>query len=110
VIGVEAVWAPADAVLERYRALILLATFGSLRWGERAALIHQHRTMTRDRAIAEAFGRSNRAGPVMTLGTFWARSGTAHHCSITTLGAAIRADPGQMLWSGVTRIDSHDSL
>jgi integrase len=34
VIGVEAVTALADAVPERYRTLILLATFGSLRWGE----------------------------------------------------------------------------
>jgi hypothetical protein len=34
VIGVEAVLALADALPERYRALILLATFGSLRWGE----------------------------------------------------------------------------
>jgi integrase len=34
VIGVEAVIALADAVPERYRTLILLATFGSLRWGE----------------------------------------------------------------------------
>ena len=33
VIGVEAVLALADAVPERYRALVLLATFGSLRWG-----------------------------------------------------------------------------
>ena len=33
VIGVEAVLALAAAVPERYRALILLATFGSLRWG-----------------------------------------------------------------------------
>jgi len=33
VIGVEAVLALADAVPERYRTLILLATFGSLRWG-----------------------------------------------------------------------------
>ncbi|HEX3204665.1 MAG TPA: tyrosine-type recombinase/integrase, partial [Propionibacteriaceae bacterium] len=34
----------------------------------RAALIYQHRTMTRDRAIAEGSGRSNRTGPVMTFG------------------------------------------
>jgi integrase len=34
VIGVEAVLALTDAVPERYRTLILLATFGSLRWGE----------------------------------------------------------------------------
>jgi hypothetical protein len=33
VIGIEAVLALADALPERYRALILLATFGSLRWG-----------------------------------------------------------------------------
>jgi len=81
----------ADAVLERYRALSLLATFDSLRWGERAALIHQHRTMTRDRAIAEAFGRSNRAGPVMTLGTFG--HGAVPRITVRLpLGAAIRAD------------------
>jgi integrase len=29
---------PADAAPERYRALILLATFGSLRWGELVGL------------------------------------------------------------------------
>jgi integrase len=34
VIGVEAVLAMAHAVPERYRTLILLARFGSLRWGE----------------------------------------------------------------------------
>ena len=33
VIGVEAVLALAEAMPERYRTLILLATFGSLRWG-----------------------------------------------------------------------------
>jgi integrase len=34
VIGVDGVLALANAVPERYRTLILLATFGSLRWGE----------------------------------------------------------------------------
>jgi integrase len=34
VTTVDAVLALADAVPDRYRALILLATFGSLRWGE----------------------------------------------------------------------------
>ena len=41
------------------------------------------------------FGRSNRTGPVMTLGTFWARSVTEARCSITC-GATI---------CGLTRLD-----
>jgi integrase len=32
------VYALADAIDQRYRALVLLGTFGSLRWGELAAL------------------------------------------------------------------------
>jgi integrase len=38
VLTVAQVYALADAVGPRYRALVLLATFGSLRWGELAAL------------------------------------------------------------------------
>jgi integrase len=38
----EQVWALADAVGPRYRALILLATYGSLRLGECAALRRRH--------------------------------------------------------------------
>jgi integrase len=38
VVSLPAVFAIADAVPVRYRALVLLATFGSLRWGELAGL------------------------------------------------------------------------
>jgi integrase len=38
VLSVQQVFALADAINERYRALVLLAVFGSLRWGELAAL------------------------------------------------------------------------
>ena len=38
VLTVPQVFALADAIDQRYRALILLASFGSLRWGELAAL------------------------------------------------------------------------
>jgi integrase len=38
VLTVPQVFALADAISQRYRALILLAVFGSLRWGELAAL------------------------------------------------------------------------
>ena len=38
VLTVPEVYALADAVDQRYRALVLLAVFGSLRWGELAAL------------------------------------------------------------------------
>lgn len=38
VLTVPQVFALADAISQRYRALVLLAVFGSLRWGELAAL------------------------------------------------------------------------
>lgn len=38
VLDVVQVFALADAIAPRYRSLVLLATFGSLRWGELAAL------------------------------------------------------------------------
>jgi integrase len=42
VLTVEQVGRLADAIDSRYRALVLLATFGSLRWGELAALTRGH--------------------------------------------------------------------
>src|SRR5262249_39122974 len=42
VLTIRQVFALADAIEARYRALILLAVFGSLRWGELAALRRQH--------------------------------------------------------------------
>jgi integrase len=38
VVGIEEVYALADAIAPRWRALVLLAAFGGLRWGELAAL------------------------------------------------------------------------
>jgi integrase len=42
VLTIRQVFALADAIDPRYRALILLAVFGSLRWGELAALRRRH--------------------------------------------------------------------
>jgi integrase len=41
VLTIAQVYALADAIDPRYRALVLLGTFGSLRWGELAALRHK---------------------------------------------------------------------
>ncbi|MBG0813790.1 site-specific integrase [Planomonospora sp. ID82291] len=41
-LTVRQVFALADAIEPRFRALVLLATFGSLRWGELAALQRRH--------------------------------------------------------------------
>ena len=58
VITVDAVLALADAIQDRYRALILLATFGSLRWGELMGLRKSdidldEATVTIERSVAE---------------------------------------------------------
>jgi integrase len=42
VLTIRQVFALADAIGPRYRALVLLAVFGSLRWGELAALRRRH--------------------------------------------------------------------
>lgn len=42
VLSVPEVFKLADAIKPRYRALVLLATFGSLRWGELAGLRRRH--------------------------------------------------------------------
>jgi integrase len=42
VLGVAEVFRIADAIAPRYRALVLLATFGNLRWGELAGLRRRH--------------------------------------------------------------------
>ena len=60
-IGVEAVWALADAVSERYPALILLATFGSLRCGELMGLRNSdidlnEATVSIERSVVEVGG------------------------------------------------------
>lgn len=42
VVGIEEVYALADSIAPRWRALVLVAAFGGLRWGELAAL-RRHR-------------------------------------------------------------------
>jgi integrase len=42
VLTIRQAFGLADAIDQRYRALILLAVFGSLRWGELAALRQRH--------------------------------------------------------------------
>src|SRR5215467_10474812 len=46
VLTIRQVFDLADVIAPRYRALILLAVFGSLRWGELAALRRRHIDLT----------------------------------------------------------------
>jgi integrase len=68
VLAVPQVYALADAVPDRYRALVLLAVFGSLRWGELAALRRsdidfQARTVRVSRQFSEQRGGGFAFGP-----------------------------------------------
>jgi integrase len=68
VLNVAQVYAVADAVGGRYRALVLLAVFGSLRWGELAALRRsdvdvQARTVRISRQLSEPRGGGFAFGP-----------------------------------------------
>lgn len=62
VASIEQVYAIADAIQPRYRALVLLATFASLRWGELIALRKsdidlEALTVSVDKAIVEDNGK-----------------------------------------------------
>ncbi len=68
VLTVPEVYALADAVGARYRALVLLGVFGSLRWGELAALRRsdieiQARTVRISRRLSEQRGGDFAFGP-----------------------------------------------
>ena len=68
VLTVPEVYALADAVSARYHALVLLAVFGSLRWGELAALRRsdidiQARTVRVARQLSEQHGGGFAFGP-----------------------------------------------
>lgn len=68
VLTVPEVYALADAVGGRYRALVLLGVFGSLRWGELAALRRsdiemQARTVRISRQLSEQRGGGFAFGP-----------------------------------------------
>ena len=68
VLTVTQVYALADAVGGRYRALVLLGVFGSLRWGELAALRRsdidfQTRTVRISRQLSEQRGGGFAFGP-----------------------------------------------
>ncbi len=61
-LTVAQVYALADAIDARYRALVLLAAFASLRWGELAALRRSDidmdaRTIRVDRQLTEVTGQ-----------------------------------------------------
>lgn len=61
VLTIPQVFALADAIGQRYRALVLLAVFGSLRWGELAALRRSDidldaRTVSITRQLTEVSG------------------------------------------------------
>jgi integrase len=68
VLTITQVYALADAVPQRYRALILLAMFTSLRWGELAALRRcdldlEARTVRVTRQLTEIRGGGQQFGP-----------------------------------------------
>ncbi|OOC56408.1 MULTISPECIES: tyrosine-type recombinase/integrase [Nocardiopsis] len=61
VLSVSEVFELAEAIKPRYRALVLLATFGSLRWGELAGLRRRHldldkRTVTVRETVSDVGG------------------------------------------------------
>ncbi|MGH3501276.1 MAG: tyrosine-type recombinase/integrase [Nocardioidaceae bacterium] len=66
------VYALVDAIEPRYRALVLLATFASLRWGELAALRGRHLDLTAgvvrvEHAVVELKDGSRVVGPPKSL-------------------------------------------
>jgi integrase len=68
VLTVAQVYALADAIDPQYRTLVLLATFGSLRWGELAALRRKDidlsaRTIRVERQLTEITGQGLTFGP-----------------------------------------------
>lgn len=73
VLTIPQVFALADAIDPRYRALVLLAVFGSLRWGELAALRRcdidlDARTVSITRQLTEVSGRLTFGPPKSTAG------------------------------------------
>jgi integrase len=68
VLAVAEVYALAEAIDQRYRALVLLGTFASLRWGELAALRRsdidlEACTIRVDRQLTEQLGGGSAFGP-----------------------------------------------
>ena len=68
VLTIAQVYALAEAVDQQYRALVLLGTFGSLRWGELAALRRKHidlaaRTVRVEHSLTELPGGGYAFGP-----------------------------------------------
>jgi integrase len=73
VLSVAQVYALADAVGLRYRALILLAAFSSLRWGELAAL--RPEDIDPDGCTVRVTRQLNKAGAVPVFGPPKSRAG-----------------------------------
>ncbi len=91
VLTIRQVFTLADAIEPRYRALVLLAVFGSLRWGELAALRRRHLdlrsgTLRVEVSVAELIDGSLVTGPpkseagkrIVTLPSFVLPDITAH--------------------------------
>ena len=72
-LSVAQVYAVADAVGLRYRALILLAAFSSLRWGELAAL--RPEDIDLDACTMRVIRQLNKAGAVPLFGPPKSRAG-----------------------------------
>jgi integrase len=72
VVSLRQIYTIADLIEPRYRALILLAAFGSLRWGELAALRRAdlnltERTVKIERSMTELPGGGRSYGPPKSL-------------------------------------------
>lgn len=71
VLSISEVFALAEAIDRRYRALVLLATFTNLRWGEAVALRRKDvdlkaRTVRVERTLVEVTGKPLHFGPPKT--------------------------------------------
>jgi integrase len=99
VLAIRQVFDLADAITPRYRVLILLAVFGSLRWGELAALRRRHidlasGTLRIELSVVELVDGSLVTGPpkseagkrVMTLPAFLLPEIEIHLERFTALG------------------------
>ena len=84
VLTIAEVYALADAIDQRYRALVLLGTFASLRWAELAALRPSDIdlelcTIRVDRQLIEQLGGGSAFGPPKSSGRQARRAILRHH-------------------------------
>jgi integrase len=93
VLTVEQVGQLAEAVGARYQALVLLATFASLRWGELAALTRRHFDLdTSTVHVVSSLTETDGGGVARRAAEVGGRSA---HCPAPALGAAKPSQPSR---------------